>query len=204
VEIRASPPITLTRVASVAACFVLLVSLGIFTWLWNTTNYYICVDMNPSVELQINGFGRLRAATPLNEGGAELLDELDMRATAESIVVAMISLAEQEGLLAASNATEVLVTVVKSRDRSPEMRMSSIGAALEEHGMLEFTMVKYGSTYYRYRAAGYGISTGRLRLASRLKYLTDEPIQIDELRQMQITDLFAAVEKAERYFASSR
>ena len=67
------------RYGLVAACFVLVASLGLFSHSYATPSGYIGMDINPSVELTVNRFNRVIATRAFNEEGEAVLLALSLR-----------------------------------------------------------------------------------------------------------------------------
>jgi len=121
IEIKERPNTNLTKIVSLAACFVLAVSFVFYAWLWNATQYYVYVDINPSVEMQFNRFDRAINTEPLDPSGAELLNGLTLRGTSDHVVVSLIDAAVQKNFLDPSDAAySVLITVVATGGRTPD------------------------------------------------------------------------------------
>ena len=194
IELKTQSPVTFMRVASAAACFILVVSISIFAWLWNATSYYIYIDINPSVELRINGVGRIRSASPLNDDGEALLSGLNLRGTAEDAVVSLIEAAKQKNILSATDGvTDVLITVIATGSRSADAQITTIETALEENGMRGYTAVEAGSAELRERAGILGVSPGRLRLAEAMLQGSGQHMSLEELLNIPINELFTAI-----------
>lgn len=68
------------RLAAVCASFVLLMLFGGFSYnLYYTPSAYIDLDVNPSIELNLNRFGRVLEASPYNADGGSILKDVDVR-----------------------------------------------------------------------------------------------------------------------------
>ena len=199
IEVREQPTtVSLMRVASMAACFILIVCVSVFTWLWNVTDYYVYVDINPSVELRFNGFGRLRNTAALNGDAERLLDGMKLKGAADEVVVSLIEEARRQNFLdASSGEPKVLITVVSARGRSLEKMISRINTALAESGMKEFTVVEEGSMEFRDKAAGLGVSPGKLKLAEALMKGAGWNMTLEEILQIPLGELYAAVNNPE-------
>ena len=153
IEIKNQTPVYFMKIMPAAACFILVITLSIFTLMWNTVNYSVYVDINPSVELMFNSFNRLKTAIPINEDGEELLDGLKLNGSVADIVITLINSAEQKGYLDARGGTiAVLITVVARGNRSTEEYVSAIKASLDENKKSGFTLVESCSMEIRDRA----------------------------------------------------
>lgn len=68
------------RLAAVCASFVLLFIIGGFSYsLYFTPSAYVDIDVNPSIELSVNRFGRVIEASPYNEDGTAILHGVNVR-----------------------------------------------------------------------------------------------------------------------------
>lgn len=62
---------------AIAACVALLLLVG-GGFVYSTPTSYLCVDINPSIELGINPLGRVISATALNDDGDAILTDVDV------------------------------------------------------------------------------------------------------------------------------
>ncbi len=68
------------RTAVSAAALVLVIAAGVSGWkLYYTPTYAISIDINPSLELNVNRFDRVVDVTGYNEAGVELADSLELK-----------------------------------------------------------------------------------------------------------------------------
>ena len=198
IKIKDKPPINLARIASIAACLILVISFSLIALMWNLTSHYVYVDINPSIELQFNRFDRLRTANPLDENGAMLLDGLRLRGSADDIVVALINEAKEKNFIDTIDGEQVvLVTVVSISGRSTEAQETAISLALENQGMLRFTIVESCDMENRDKAERLGVSPGRLRLAEEAMRTSDGQTTLDELLRKRVGDLLGLIESQE-------
>jgi len=192
-DIASHPPITLMRIMSYAACFVAVISLSIFAYLWNTVNYSVYVDINPSIEMRFNAVNKLKTTLPVNEDGTKLLSGLKLNGSAEDAVPALILAADEKGYLSITDSeTAVLVTVVVRRGGSPNALISSIMTALDNHNMHGFVSVEGCTKEYCDRAEGLGVSPGKLKMAEELVLASDMPLSLEEALEMSVNALFVA------------
>jgi len=198
VDINTQAPITFMRIASIAACFMLVLSLSLFVIMWNTVDYSVYVDINPSIELEFNSFDKLKSAIPLNEDGAKLLEVLKLKGSVSDIVLSLINAAEQEGyLINDGDNPAVLVTVVARGRKTPEAYISAIRAILDEYWKSGIAIVEGGNTDSSNAAAELGVSPGKLNLAEKLVSESDNKISLDEALSMTVRQLYAAIHEAE-------
>jgi len=146
IEIASHPLIAPSRVVPAITCLILVAALSIFAYLWNTVNYSVYMDINPSIELQFNALDKLKNATPLDEDGAELLEGLKLSGSAADIVLTLINSAEQKGYLEAGNdGISVAIKVVARGGRAYDAYVSTITAMLDIHQKSSFTTVEGSS-----------------------------------------------------------
>lgn len=66
------------KLALAASCMLLLLAAGGYS-LYATPVSYISIDVNPSVELEVNRFGRVVSAEGYNEDGKNVLEQLPLK-----------------------------------------------------------------------------------------------------------------------------
>ncbi len=156
-----------------AVCVVIVLVLGIFAFQYrqsHTVQSILTVDVNPSVELRLNQKARVVEAVAVNEDGAELLKDMDLRGTELNVAVnalmgamlrygyvdettgaILISVADKDGVRGAAlrlAAEEEASAILDAASVPVEVLAQSVprDAALEE------------------KAAQYGISIGKARM----------------------------------------
>ena len=197
IEITSQPSSYLKKISSIAACLILVLSLGLFIRLWTQTNHFVYVDINPSIELQFNRFDRLKAVTPLNDDGAALLGNMDLRGASDKIVLDIINEAIEQGFLVpAGSKTEVLITVIPAGSGLPDTRISAINLTLERNGMNGFTVVETTGMDLKDRAEELGVSPGRLMMAEAAVQASGGMTPLEDLLSKRIDELFDAIEDA--------
>jgi hypothetical protein len=68
------------RLITVCATFVLLFIMGGFSFnLYFTPSAYVAIDVNPSIELAVNRFGKVIDTSPYNDDGAVILQDVNVR-----------------------------------------------------------------------------------------------------------------------------
>ncbi|MBE6828976.1 MAG: hypothetical protein E7519_02070, partial [Ruminococcaceae bacterium] len=99
--------------AVIAACafvFVCAVSAAATVY-YKTPASYVSLDINPSVELGVNGFGRIVSATAYDSGGTTILNGQNiMDVDVESAVHTLVRAAAQKGFVAQDGSTIISVT----------------------------------------------------------------------------------------------
>ena len=190
--------INFNTLAAIAACLVLSLALSGFGILWNTESYSVYVDVNPSVELVFNNLNRLKAAKPLNEDGADLLEGLSLKGRPEEIVVQLIKAAEEHGYInEADEEKGVSITVVARGGKKPEDYQNVISAALAQNGMTNLAEVEVIDTDFRATAEEMGVSPGKLKLAEKLLACNPGGETLESALNMPVKDLMRMIKDAE-------
>ena len=111
-------------VSLAAAC--LMLTVGGYACYFTPVSY-VCVDINPSVELSVNLFGRVVRAQGYNEDGARLLEDGGYtHAPVEGAVRALVEKAAAEGYLA-GDGTSVIAVTAESRSEKAAAKLQSAG-----------------------------------------------------------------------------
>lgn len=177
-------------VSSAAACAVLI--LGSYAYA-RTPVSYVSVDINPSVELGVNAFGRVVHAEAYNSDGTLLLQEASCtNLSVEDSVNALIRAAAQQGYVAGDGTTVIAVTAEsKGQETAAQLQTASEAGVRQALNAEEKTAVVYSDCtdlQLRTQAQAAGVSPGKLRLIRCLQTL-DPRITIEECADARITDL---------------
>ncbi|MGE4354617.1 MAG: hypothetical protein AB7D36_11110 [Oscillospiraceae bacterium] len=182
----------LVAVSSAAAC--LFLALGANAY-YHTPVNYVCLDINPSVELGINAFGRVVSAQPYNDDGLRLLDgnAFSNLSTADAVGTLVRGAAEQ-GFIAGDGSTVIAVTAESdSADTAAELQSSieaQVDSALSASGISAIVYSDCTDLQLREQAKEAGLSPGKLRLIRILQTL-DPDITIADYKNAKITDIVA-------------
>lgn len=119
--------------APVAA--VLIVVLLLPLWPWSKVNaatYYVSIDINPSLELTLNGRERVIEARGLNQEGQNLLTRLNFRGQPVAVVLRnLLQLAVEEEYLKSDGAVVIAVTPA---GKTLDQRAVQAAQRLQEEG----------------------------------------------------------------------
>lgn len=128
---RRSP---LKAVLSAAAALLLIVgAAGVYANL-SAERYTVAIDVNPAVELRVNGFDRISAVTLKNDDAKTLIDESDLKG--KSVSDAVVVLTEKlcgDGYLT-ENSNGVLVSVQGGNEALCTKIVGSVEKATERAG----------------------------------------------------------------------
>lgn len=119
--------------AYAAACACLLLTLLGGRWLYFTPTAEISVDINPSIELQINRFDRVISVNAFNEDGQAFSGALDVRF--KNYTAAIEEILNDDGIAALLSADEILTFTVTGPNESQSSRIfSNVEAYTAAHG----------------------------------------------------------------------
>lgn len=177
------------RLVAVAACFVLLAAIGFggYTFLFETTSV-ISMDINPSVELELNRMGRVLRVTAYNDDGSVLLSGLNLKGKpyAEAVPALLQSEAMQPYLennvvlefsVYSQNDEQNLITYLNAQGDSiaadyPQLQVHCNGVG---HEVVQ-------------QAHEHGISPGKMRALLELQQL-DPNIDIEEYSHHSVSEI---------------
>lgn len=186
--------------AVVAAAIVLAVFVQGMPLLPGPTVAYVTVDINPSVELAVDGRERVTSATPLNDDGRLIIEAGDLRRrSVDEAIAELVRRAARAGYMGAGQENSIIITSVPSDgpDLPPGLkqkietgrkqansilsaeglrgRVETLQASpqmREEARQLGLSPGKY-AIYLEARAAGLDISLENLRVNKIVKAIKD-------------------------------
>lgn len=179
-------------VCAAAACMALTVVGYAY---YRTPVNYLCMDINPSVEIGINAFGRVVSVQAYNEDGLRVLgDNKFYNQSVKDTVAALVRGAAEEGFLDEDGASVIALTAESENDETAaELQESSEEGAQEALDESEASAVVYtgcSDLQLREEAKELGISPGKLKLIRLLQTL-DPDITVDEYKEAKVRDIFA-------------
>jgi hypothetical protein len=180
----------LAAVSAVAACLILALGGNAY---YHTPIHYLCLDINPSVELGINAFDRVVSAQAYNEDGRELLgDHPYSNLSVETAVSSLVLDAVQQGFVAGDGSTVIAVTAESNKSQAA-VKLQNSGesgaeSALNAGGISAIVYSDSTDLQLRKQAQDLGISPGKLRLISILQTL-DPSVSIAAYKNAKTTDI---------------
>ena len=179
-------------VCAAAACMALTVVGYAY---YRTPVNYVCMDINPSVEIGINAFGRVVSVQAYNEDGLKVLGKNKFyNLSVKDTVAALVQGAAEEGFLDEDGASVIALTAESENDETAaELQESSEEGAQEALDEAETPAVIYtgcSDLELREEARELGISPGKLKLIRLLQTL-DPDITVDDYKDAKVRDIFA-------------
>jgi len=181
----AKRPIRARLVAAIAACLVLLAAIPGGIYLYNDVTTVVSIDINPSVELSLNRFGRVLGATGANDDGAALLENVPVVGLDCGEAVRRL-LADESIQQAASETNRVEIVVASLSDSDTSAIQEKIQSASTAASC---PCVCSSATADELRASSEaGLTMGKYRAYAALQEAGVD-ISVDEARSMTMHEL---------------
>lgn len=173
--------------AYAAACACLLLTLLGGSWLYFIPTAEISVDINPSIELQINRFDRVVSVNAFNRDGQELSGALDVRF--KTYTAAVEEILSDDTVAALLSKDEILTFTVTGPDEEQSSRIFS---------NVEAYTAKRGNAYCYIASAEEvamahecGLSHGKYRAFLEVQSLDPDitPEDVQDMTMREIRDL---------------
>jgi len=160
---------------------------------------YIGVDINPSLDIEIDEDGMVLGLTPLNEDAKPLIKNIDIKnMEVLQVVDKIINLAKSNGVVSENEKEYILLSSTLNSDKEDSGKyqagrkkldaiVSSLKDNIEKKGEVDIYIVQ-ASKSEREDANERGISTGRYKLFNELKENING-FSIEEARNISINQL---------------
>ena len=185
---------------ALAICLLAAVGLG-GHHLYFTPTTVLSIDVNPSLEMDINRFDRVIALNGYNDDGVALAEELDVKNMSyHDAVDALMANETIENCLA--NDEELSIAVVETNDAQGDAVLQYVSACTAEHANCYALDSDHAEMADAHAA---GLSCGKYHAYQELKAY-DPSITADEVQQMtmrEIRERIAAYESGSRDTSAS-
>lgn len=179
---------TAMRLIPAMAC--LLMILGGGSWLYFTPVASISMDINPSIEMEINRFDRVLSAEGFNNDGRELAYAVDIKHMKYTDAVdAITSSATVSSLMA--DGEIMAVTIVDDKQKRGEKIRTEIEDCVNKHECIrtgENAYCYYADSEEVAKAHDCGLSYGKYRALQELQE-TDPDITADDVQNMTMKEM---------------
>ena len=183
-----------------AICTVVLMiggSTGIYAYY--TPVSYLSFDINPSVELGINTFGKIVSAEGYNSDGQTVLNGIKIKG--ESVAEAskkLVSSFVDNGFIAADGSTVISVTTESDdEDEVADLQAEAeagVNEALNEGRMKAVIIIENISLSMREEAKALGITAGKLNLIKKLQAV-DSSAYFEQYKNASIKDILQDIDE---------
>ncbi len=110
----------LRKIALVAAMFVIL--LGVGASVYNTPYYYVSLDVNPGIQLEVNRFERVIGAEAVNEDAVKIVKGLEAKnKRLDDAIAEAVDLMADEGYFDDGNGAVVLATIARNQEKAERL-----------------------------------------------------------------------------------
>lgn len=185
--------------AIAAACafvFVCALSVGAAVY-YKTPTSYLSLDINPSVELGVNTFGKVVSATAYNSDGTTILNGQDLMDTdVKSAVHTLVKVASQKGFVAKDGSTVIAVTSETDNSATATALVDAAAqgadSAVKSEGKTA-TINKENIPLEKHEEGKkLDITPGKLNLIRKLQAL-DPSITISDYKDSKVTDIMQKI-----------
>lgn len=167
---------------SVFACAVLLFIGG--HWLYFTPTVEISIDINPSIELEINRFDKIISLESYNDDGQELIKTLNVKFKDYS--EAMNQIFKSEDIISLLEKDEIMtIAVIGSGSTQSEKVLSNLQSYTEEK---HNTYCYYAHSEEVENAHESGLSCGKYKAYLELKEVNPD-ITVDDIHHMTMREI---------------
>lgn len=179
------------RLIPVMICMMFVLLGGGGYWLYFTPTAAVSIDINPSIELDINRFDRVISVNGYNDDGQELADELDIRF--DNYEDAIEEILDDDSVAQLMEQDEIMsISVVGPDGKQCDRIYSHIESCTRGH---KNTHCYSADADYADKAHEMGLSCGRYRAYLQLKELGSDitPEEINSMTMREIEDLITTM-----------
>lgn len=179
-------PHLILRYALVAACLLLLLGTGTYS-VYRKPVSYISIDVNPSIELGINRFGKVVSAEAYNEDGRNILQHVSVRNISYMQAIDRL-LTDESDLLYLQEDSLLVFTVISDQPHSiiEEIRTNEFAQTYE-------TLMYTSDTDCMEEAHSHEMSFGIYRAYLELSQY-DSSITVEDCHGMSIGEIQTRIE----------
>ena len=158
------------RLMTIAACFVLaFILIGGMLGLGNENYQTVYIDVNPSVALNVNRFGKVSRVEYLNEDAKKALNGIKLKGlSAEDAFEIMITAYDENGYF--DGNAEIYISAVSEKNKNADKLLAKLSERAEKiKGNRNYSVNTTKLTAEdRAEADEYGISPGKYRIISEI------------------------------------
>jgi len=165
---------------------VLVFAVSIYAYAYFTPYSYVSLDVNPSIEYELNRFDKVLSVKGVNEDGENILKNIDKDLLKhEDIDDALnntIDEIDKEGYLDKENATLYIATASEDEEKADELSETLLDSAkneLKDNGNSAFALSEAVGYQRVQEARDLGVTPGKLNLVEKLKESAENPDDID-------------------------
>ncbi|MGE5628129.1 MAG: hypothetical protein ACM3X7_08425 [Solirubrobacterales bacterium] len=166
---------------------------------YQTPASYLSLDINPSIELGVNFWGKVVKAEGYNKEGKAILSGIDVKGSSLTEAVNdCISSAVDNNFVAKDGSTVISITSVtdnvNTADKIKSAAENGANEALKEKGKIAVIYKDSVSLSSHDEAKAIGITPGKLNLINKLKEV-ESNVSVDQYKDASVTDMVDKLEK---------
>ena len=181
-------------------CIALMICVGCMGLIGNnpeSDDYYILIDVNPSIEITVNNDDVVKAVEALNDDGEKIIKDLELKdKPAEEAVKEITASMIDQGYIS-EEANSVLVSIEGlNEDRDQEIKAELVDSISEtfEKNNLESSIIVQSipseDSEIEKLSEEYGISAGKAQLINQIlnqnKFLTFEELSVMNIHELNL------------------
>lgn len=185
-------PVLAKKIIAAACAAVVICALPISAYAYyKTPTSYVSVDINPSVELGINSFGKVVSVTAHNDDGKTVIEGLSLvNMNVESAVRQLVKAASQCGFIKDDGSTFISVTAETNNEAVAENLEQNAAAgaqeAIDDADDTASIETDHIALDRRNEAIALGISPGKLNLIQKLQAF-DSSIKAEDYKDAAVS-----------------
>lgn len=190
------------RLVYKVASFAMVMLFVSFGYAYAKPSSYISLDINPSVELKANMFGRIIGVNPLNEDGKKIYSGLKLNGEKEEEALKeLIKVAKDNGYLKVGDDNAVAITL-SSNSKNSEEKVAELEDELKQElkdddlGKTE-VVVQNINLERRQEAEKLGISPGKMLLIEKLQS-EEQGVKTEEYANKPVKEIMKAINEAKK------
>ncbi len=178
------------HLAWVSACGMCVLCIGVFYYLYFTPIATISVDINPSIELEINRFDKVIHSEGFNEDGVLLLEDLDV--THQDYTDVLEDILNNDRIVTyLSQDEELSITVVDNDQERGERILNKVQTCVQGHQNVHCQSLQHKEVE---KAHEMGLSHGKYQ-AYQILYELDSSITIQEIQTMTMREIQTRIDE---------
>ncbi|MEG1747124.1 MAG: hypothetical protein RR226_01720 [Oscillospiraceae bacterium] len=193
------------RVSAIAAAFVLTFGLGAGSYAYFAPNSYVSMDVNPSIEYTLNMFDRVLSVNAVNEDGAHLLQEFNLKdfnnKTIDEVIKLTLAEIDKEGYFNGDVPGGIVIATSGKNHAKAEALAEALGELVKtqckETGKTVKVETLAADQQMIDEAKALGVTPGKLRLVQELMedYKGTEPFDAAAWLKKPVKDIMAEAER---------
>lgn len=183
----------LKRLAVAATVLVVCAAFSLGAYAYTTPANYISLDINPSIEIGVNAFGKVASVEGINEDGDSLLlDHKLIGLPLEKAMDILVEAAADQGFIAGDGSTVIAITVETLDDEDVkelgELAANGVNLAMSNKNIIAAVYQDCSDPQLRDEAQKLDVSPGKYKLLMLLQTL-DPGLDITDYKDAKVSEI---------------